>query len=240
MELCKDNNLFLIEDCAHAFLSKYNGKLLGSFGDLSFFSYRKTLPVPDGALLACNNPAIGQVQMGRKINLIRSLYSIMETCVLILDAFNFNLLFPAILLRGASHLNKKLVTAYHKPTSPSFITKSLIYKFDLKNIISIKRDNFEYVLRHLKVKGMKPLYAELPEGVCPLWFPVLTENRDALRRMFKRNGISSPLFWKLPEEVDKREFQESWEISNQILSIPLGCLRPINMKHIIQILDKYN
>jgi perosamine synthetase len=33
-----ERNIFLIEDCCHAFGSRYNGKLLGTFGEVSFFS----------------------------------------------------------------------------------------------------------------------------------------------------------------------------------------------------------
>lgn len=239
VELCNDKKLFLIEDCAHAFLSKYGGNLLGSFGDLSIFTYRKTLPVPDGALLVCNNPSITSMQTVKIINLIRSLYSLMEINVLLLahGFTHLNFVFPITLLGGMSYLNKKLITSYYKPTSPSYISQSLIRKFNLEEIISIKRENFKYLLENLKTKGMKPLYTELPNGVCPLWFPILTENRDDVRKRLKKEGYSTPIFWKLPKGVDKVEFYGSWEVSNQILSIPLGCVQPINMPRIIKILS---
>ena len=35
----KINNLRVIEDCAHAFGSYYKNKLIGSFGDISCFSF---------------------------------------------------------------------------------------------------------------------------------------------------------------------------------------------------------
>ena len=54
-KICSTNKIFLIEDCAHAFLSTYQSKNLGSFGDLSVFSIRKTLPIPNGGALVINN-----------------------------------------------------------------------------------------------------------------------------------------------------------------------------------------
>ena len=39
MQLCKTHDLFLIEDCAQAHGSKYNGQLVGSFGTASSFSF---------------------------------------------------------------------------------------------------------------------------------------------------------------------------------------------------------
>jgi len=38
-EIAKKHNLFLIEDCCDALGSKYNGRLVGNFGDLSTFSF---------------------------------------------------------------------------------------------------------------------------------------------------------------------------------------------------------
>ena len=37
--ICKENNLFLIEDCAQAHGAKWNGQNVGTFGDLSCFSF---------------------------------------------------------------------------------------------------------------------------------------------------------------------------------------------------------
>ena len=37
-KICKDNKLLLLEDCSHAHGAKYNGKIVGSFGDLAAWS----------------------------------------------------------------------------------------------------------------------------------------------------------------------------------------------------------
>jgi CDP-4-dehydro-6-deoxyglucose reductase, E1 len=39
MEICKKNKLFLIEDCCEAHGTEYKGKRVGSFGDISTFSF---------------------------------------------------------------------------------------------------------------------------------------------------------------------------------------------------------
>ena len=46
----------IIEDCAHVLHSRSGSKTLGSIGDASFFSWRKFLPVYDGATLFFNLP----------------------------------------------------------------------------------------------------------------------------------------------------------------------------------------
>ncbi len=54
-EFCKTNNIILIEDCAHAFVSKHKDRFLGSYGDYSFYSIHKFLPTKDGGILQINN-----------------------------------------------------------------------------------------------------------------------------------------------------------------------------------------
>lgn len=39
LELCKKYNLKLVEDCAQAHGAEYNGKKIGSFGDIGCFSF---------------------------------------------------------------------------------------------------------------------------------------------------------------------------------------------------------
>lgn len=55
VEICKKNKVYLIEDCAHAFMSKYRDRYLGTWGDASIFSLQKSLPISDGGLLTINN-----------------------------------------------------------------------------------------------------------------------------------------------------------------------------------------
>ena len=38
-DICKQNNLFLIEDAAEAFGSKYKDRHVGTFGDIATFSF---------------------------------------------------------------------------------------------------------------------------------------------------------------------------------------------------------
>lgn len=49
--LCKQNDVFLIEDCAHVFDQIVDGKSVGSFGDFVLYHFAKKLPNVHGGLL---------------------------------------------------------------------------------------------------------------------------------------------------------------------------------------------
>jgi len=57
VKICKENNLYLIEDTAEAFGSKYAGKFAGTFGDISTFSFfgNKTITTGEGGMVSTNN-----------------------------------------------------------------------------------------------------------------------------------------------------------------------------------------
>lgn len=57
LKICNKYNLFLIEDNAESFLSEYKGKLIGSFGNFSSFSFQssKHLTCGEGGMLITND-----------------------------------------------------------------------------------------------------------------------------------------------------------------------------------------
>lgn len=55
--IAKKYNLYLIEDCAEAIGSEYNNKKVGTFGDISTFSFfgNKTITTGEGGMVVSNN-----------------------------------------------------------------------------------------------------------------------------------------------------------------------------------------
>jgi len=60
VEICKKHNIFLIEDCAEAIGTKYNGKCVGTFGDISTFSFfgNKTITTGEGGMVLTNDETL--------------------------------------------------------------------------------------------------------------------------------------------------------------------------------------
>jgi perosamine synthetase len=57
IKIAKDNNLYIIEDCAQAHGSTYKGKKVGSLGDISCYSFyaNKILATGEGGMVVTNN-----------------------------------------------------------------------------------------------------------------------------------------------------------------------------------------
>jgi perosamine synthetase len=63
LEICNEFNLFLIEDNAECFLGYYKGKLVGTFGHFSSYSFQasKHITCGEGGMLTTNNPEYADV-----------------------------------------------------------------------------------------------------------------------------------------------------------------------------------
>jgi len=60
MQIARDNNLFLIEDCAQSFGAKYRGKYTGSYGDIGTLSFNlfKTITSGDGGMVVTSSESL--------------------------------------------------------------------------------------------------------------------------------------------------------------------------------------
>lgn len=63
LEIVKEYNLLLIEDCACAVGTKYNGQPVGTFGDIGVFSFhpRKVITTGEGGMCITRDPEIAEI-----------------------------------------------------------------------------------------------------------------------------------------------------------------------------------
>lgn len=68
-KICKEHNLYLIEDAAHSIGTKYNGKPVGSIADITTFSFHpvKTVTAGEGGACMTNDD-----ELYKKLKLLRS------------------------------------------------------------------------------------------------------------------------------------------------------------------------
>ena len=63
MKIAKENNLIVIEDCAHALGAEFNGQKVGIFGDAAFFSFSRDKVISSvyGGMAVTNNDEIARI-----------------------------------------------------------------------------------------------------------------------------------------------------------------------------------
>src|SRR5204863_4059411 len=63
---CRDHGIFLLEDCAHAHGSDWNGRRAGSYGDAGVYSFyaTKTVSTGEGGVLVSGNDALLEYARG--------------------------------------------------------------------------------------------------------------------------------------------------------------------------------
>lgn len=62
MDIARQNNLYIIEDCAEAIGSRFEGQHVGTFGDIATFSFfgNKTITTGEGGMVVTNNKDLYQ------------------------------------------------------------------------------------------------------------------------------------------------------------------------------------
>ena len=236
----------VVEDASHAFLSSLEG--LTARKDITFASYRKLLPVVDGARVSWDSSweGAGPDGLGLGVTRMSGRYLASIACRGaggMLKALWLRL--PGICPKGAFRrlfsLSDRLLDSYPKPAGMSLVSKRILRRADLEHVITSRRRNFQSLLAGLSdSEEVRPMYPELPEGVCPLGFPVLAHDRDALAGHLIQHRVYPPVHWALPAEVDREEFDDAWSVSAHILTIPIDQrYGEQEMAYILDVLHSY-
>ena len=235
---CLEKNLFLIEDCAHALFTSYQGKPLGTFGDISIFSQRKSLPLPDGGALLINNPNIAPPSLTKKPSQMAALKRTIG--LLIGSSRNTG---NKKLLRVPSKIIKKTInklfqikfgkiynTGMEYDISMTHIMMSNLSKkimdgTQVEKVVQKRRANFKYLLEHFSNSlCVKKVYSSLPEGTCPLFFPVRITGkaRQEVQCLLRQHGIHTFVFGEnLHASLPINTFTEAETLSREILCLPV-------------------
>ncbi len=213
----------VVEDSTHAFLSSPDQ--LPAHADIRFASLTKMLPVPNGAVTSwADHLSLDLTPPGMRLSLgyLGALSSRCLGGVLKALWLRFPWLFPKRMFRLLFFWSAALLDSYPKPASMASISKHIFESIDLREVVTSRRRNFQYLLAWLEdTNHIRIMYRSLPEGICPLGFPILTENRDGLRRHLISHRVYPPIHWEFPEIISREEFHEAWSISNHILTIPI-------------------
>jgi dTDP-4-amino-4,6-dideoxygalactose transaminase len=206
--LCRERGSILIEDCALSLLSEAGGKPLGSSGDYSVFCLYKTLPIPNGGLLVQNRNVLGELG-NLQLQRCPRPTAIGRSAELALEALRSRADFVGKVLFGIKRAFGRMLRAADVRQVPignigwdlgdvnvamSSICDTVMKRLDYDRIRRKRRENF--LLMRQKLAGRVTMLREdLPEGVCPLFFPVLVRDKHSAAKALWQRGIGAVEFW---------------------------------------------
>jgi hypothetical protein len=210
--LCRQRGILIVEDCALSLLSGMDGQALGTFGDWSIFCLYKTLPVPNGALLVQNTTRLLSLEhlplrevgaasvLGRMAELmVQRVRSRVDGVGAALQAVKGSLGRAA----GAMDINRARIGDIGFDLGDvdlrmSPISERLLQRFDFAEIRRRRADNCHRLSDALDghvTRAWPDGSAGLPDGVCPLFLPILVPDKGAAADTLRRQGIEALEFW---------------------------------------------
>ena len=232
--LCRQRTMILVEDCALSLLSAPGGQPLGSGGDFSVFCLYKTLPVPNGSFLVQNTLSLDPLDrlrlrragaasvLGRMAELLversrgrgNGFGSLLQSAKRVLGR-----------AAGAARVRRANVgdlgfnlAEVDLEMSPA--TDRLLQRLDFDAIRRRRAAKYRALQAALNgaVRAAQP---ELPEGVCPLFFPILAREKSAAARALRASGVQALEFWNHGADSADSESQDIRFLRSHVLALPV-------------------
>jgi len=250
---CRANAIYLVEDCAMALFSNPVDYPIGTLGNAAIYSLPKTLPVPDGGLLTSPVPLIlPEAPLGSpplRVILKEMLPLLKRATLRLTDRLGVYKYLPQRLTQSRKRKNNEATTpasfpeiprSYYFNGSVEKMTASKISRYILEHscpasIVKRRRENYDKLFESAREdRSFQLLFNQLPEGVCPLYFPVFVKNREEVCRRLNEMGIAAMQWWSgYHRAFDWAEFPEARYLKDHVLTIPIHQqLSHLNMKYI--------
>jgi dTDP-4-amino-4,6-dideoxygalactose transaminase len=231
--ICQKYGLYLIEDNAHGLLSQKNSRLLGTFVDIGFSSIWKILPVPNGAVLFLNNDELierrGSIaRFSASQNRFPKMSSYTYVLNSLLNDLELRYRFKAKFIRD---IYKKLFPKVERNSSKQFqdskvricgVSLKVSNNINVEDVCRKRRENYDFWLGEMcKRKNVHIVFRDLPEGVCPLNFPVIAEEESILQEMIDK-GIPVYRWPRLPKDIkNNQEYPNANFLARHMLTLPV-------------------
>ena len=207
VDLCQRRGMLLVEDCALSLLSEMNDRALGSFGDWSVFCLYKTLPLPNGALLVQNTTRIEALER-LQLRAAGSASVAGRAAELLVQRIRgrANGVGAALQVvkrgmgRAAGALDVERANVGdigfnldEVDLAMSSLSHRLLDRLDFADIKRRRVENYRALAAQLE--DHFPVFPELPEGVCPLFFPIFVADKHAAAVALQQRGVDALEFW---------------------------------------------
>ena len=223
----KKKKLIVIEDCAHTAGGIYKGKMLGTWGDISCFSFeeKKMLTTGDGGMICTNN-------------------------------FNLAKKFRTLSFHGWnrdpwSRHNKSLSKINLKEKHWYYQIKELGFKYNMNDLMAVigqvqlKKLDFFNLKRNRGIrkylngirdcKNIKPFFEKPIDGIAYWMFAIKIKKRDELISFLKKRDIATSVYWvPVPMHPLYRKYKSKIPVTSKIWKelVTLPLFSDITLKEI--------
>jgi len=223
----------VIEDCALSLLARDGEVPLGARGDLAVFCLYKTVPVPNGGLLVMNRPF--DAPSPARGAPLGSTLSHATGLLLAHAAFRYGPAGEAF--REAvrrTHRAVRFATGVHALATGTMhfdpaaadvgmspLSRVILEHQDWDEIVAARRRNWFLLQARLRELS-PPVQTELPAGACPLFYPLLVDDKAAVAARLAARGIETVEFWNTGHPACALEaFPEVAQLRRRVLELPL-------------------
>lgn len=242
VDLCERHHLYLMEDCALALCSRSGEKPLGTWGDVAFFCLWKSLPVPDGGVLVVNNEDLTPPrEIPKRSSLGRTWRSM-------LSLLKWQFLYAVCVRLGLYPVIEPVVRTWMPPSSDehpgpgrepmpesyyyssalsgvaiSSLSTRILQTVNKSEVVDRRRRNFALYLALLSGKtGIDVMYSDLPDGVCPLYFPILIQNRSDVCKALCEKTVLAKKWWSgYHSAMPWDEYSDACYLKDHLLALPV-------------------
>ncbi|MFW2333108.1 aminotransferase class V-fold PLP-dependent enzyme [Ilumatobacter sp.] len=244
--VCDEHGLWLIEDCAHGFLSEPQGRPLGTVGDVAAFSIRKSLPLPNGGALVVNDPRLRLDQNLRAPPAPATWNKVFDRWLEALRTErvlgsrsavpSLAALLPlAVARKAVRRLPLWDAHAWYDTDSFDFETDAevlgwriadvslrIVERADPHHVRSRRRHNYRWLVDALGTDVVTPVRRDLPDGVCPLICAVFSDAAVELEGELRARGIEALQWWSPAHPaVNWQEHPREFQLKQRIVALPI-------------------
>lgn len=212
VNLCSEHKMIFFEDCAHSLYSKSKQRYLGQFGELSIYSMRKTIALPNGGGLLVNTPTL-TTPTAAAAQFIPSLIKGSISSVLEHEVFQGGMfaLPSRIVLQayhawkpqdeGGSCLSHAEATSlyadqrYDYELAMSKLSRHFLQPMSVEDIICNRKRNYRLLAKKIASSPeLRLVFPKIEDDVVPLCLPMWVDSSDRWMEALEDVGILGFVF----------------------------------------------
>lgn len=223
------NKFIIIEDTTHSIFSKTH-----TVGDYCVCSLRKWFAIPDGGVLYSTRSLESlNIESLKRNTRIEKAYGMMLKTLYLDGGLESNLLYRKIFVES-----EKKIDEYKEIARLSSFSEYLLKCYNIKDITSARKANYQYLLEKIKQIGLSPI-VKVEDDWCPFVLPIQKDRRDDLREYLIENRVYCAVHWPL-DSSPLYDNIRSRQLSERILSLPIDQRYGVNeISYLASVLKNY-